>query len=108
MDIAVRDLSAVVVRSPGFSRDGRRRTAVVPTYLWVLQVMAGLIPSIAAILMMLTLKDDDPWFRYLVVSLMILGSAGFPLAMYLSGLLSKALAALTGSSDEGPRRRRRE
>ena len=97
-----------------YDRQGFRATAAaelrnVPRTLWLLQVMAGLIPSIAAILlmslMMMLLRSSkekvDPLFGFLVIGLMILGSAGFPLATYMTGLLSKALAALTGSREDG-------
>jgi len=92
-----------------YDRRGFRATAAaelrsVPTYLWLLQVMAGLIPSIAAILLLLGSDEGRP-FRLLVICLMVLGSASFPLAMYMSGLLSKALAALTGSGEEDSARK---
>jgi hypothetical protein len=102
-----------------YDRQGFRATAAaelrnVPRTLWLLQVMAGLIPSIAAILLMTLMmmllrssKDEvDPLFGFLVIGLMVLGSAGFPLATYLTGLLSKALAALVGAGEEGANRAR--
>ncbi len=83
---------------------------VVPKTLRVLQTMAGLIPSFAAILlfwmmwmiMLLQSSTDkiDLIFGFLVFGLMILGAAGFPLATYMTGLLAKALAALVGTRDE--------
>jgi serine/threonine protein kinase len=80
----------------------------VPRTLRMLQVMAGLIPLIAAILLMTWMvmllelhKDEvDPLFGALVIGLMILGAAGFPLATHMTGLLAKALAALVGTRDE--------
>jgi hypothetical protein len=96
-----------------YDRQGFRATAAaelrnVPKTLWLLQVMAGLIPSFAAILMfgMLSAGSDDPLFRFLVIGLMILGSAGFPLATYMTGLLAKAHAALIGLGEEGASRGR--
>ena len=71
----------------------------VPRTLWMLQVMAGLIPSIAAVLMVRNF-GEKPSFQLLIIGLILLGSAGFPLATYLTGLLAKALAALTGTGDE--------
>ncbi len=70
-----------------YDRQGFRATAAaelrsVPKTLWLLQVMAGLIPSIAAILLMtlMTMLDCErairgwtPLFRFLVIGLMILG-----------------------------------
>jgi hypothetical protein len=82
----------------------------VPGTLRALQVMAGLIPSFAAILLfwmmwmiMLTQSSTeqiDLIFGFLVFGLMILGTAAFPLATYMTGLLAKALAALVGTRDE--------
>jgi serine/threonine protein kinase len=98
-----------------YDRQGFRATAAaelrnVPKTLWMLQVMAGLIPSIAAILMLYLMlhskgaANDDPLFVYLIMSVMVLGSAGFPLATYLTGLLSKALAALVGAGEDSTKR----
>ncbi|MGA2259631.1 MAG: serine/threonine-protein kinase [Thermoguttaceae bacterium] len=93
-------------------RQGFRATAAaelrsVPVYLRLLQVMAGLIPLIGALLILLGLKastSDDPSFRFLVASLIILGMAGFCLAMFTTGLLSQAWAALTGANEISSRR----
>ena len=96
-------------------RQGFRATAAaelrrVPVYLRLLQVMAGLIPLIGALLMMfagpqeLSLVELDS-FRFLVAGLMILGLAGFPLAMFGTGLLAQAWAALTGSNETASRSR---
>ena len=43
-------------------------------------------------------------FRVLVASLIILGAAGFCLAMFATALLTRALAAITGS-DEVPKKK---
>ncbi|MEI8371530.1 MAG: serine/threonine-protein kinase [Planctomycetota bacterium] len=87
-------------------RQGFRSTAAeelrsVPVYLRLLQVMAGLIPLIAAVLMMFAgpQESENQSFRFLVIGLIILGMAGFPLAMFTTGLLSQAWAALTGSNE---------
>ena len=93
-------------------RQGFRTTAAaelrsVPVYLRLLQVMAGLIPLIGAVLMMFVgpQESENQSFRFLVISLIILGMAGFPLAMFTTGLLSQAWAALTGSNEILLRRR---
>jgi hypothetical protein len=87
-------------------RQGFRATAAaelrsVPVYLRLLQVMAGLIPLIGAVAMMIVgpQASDNQSFRFLVISLIVLGMAGFPLAMFSTGLLSQAWAALTGSNE---------
>jgi len=84
----------------------------VPVYLRLLQVMAGLIPLIAAILILFGAPrelspDEFQSFCFLVISLIILGSAGFSLAMFTTGLLSQAWAALTGANDVASRAHRR-
>jgi hypothetical protein len=86
----------------------------VPRYLWFLQVMAGLIPSIAAVLLIWNSIPDpsiptpehaNQSFQLLAIGLIILGSAGFPLATWMSGLLGKAHGALVGSSEHASQRR---
>ncbi len=76
----------------------------MPVYLRLLQVMAGLIPLIGAVVMLFAEPQElSPSefrsFRFLVAGLIILGMAGFPLAMFSTGLLSQAWAALTGSNE---------
>jgi serine/threonine protein kinase len=98
-------------------RQGFRATAAaelrsVPSYLRLLQVMAGLIPLIGALLMMFAGPQEASFqefqsFRLLVASLIILGLAGFPLAMFTTGLLSQAWAALAGSNEIASRVRTR-
>ena len=98
-------------------RQGFRATAAtelraVPACLRLLQVMAGLIPLMGAVLMMFMgpqeLKVEEfEFFRFLVISLIVLGLAGFTLALFTTGLLSQAWAALTGSNEVSlPRRGR--
>jgi serine/threonine protein kinase len=94
-----------------YDRQGFRTTAAaelrtVPRTLWVLQIMAGLIPSVAAVLMVWSFGTEKS-FQLLIIGLILLGSAGFPLATYLTGLLSKAHVALTGSSDESANQARK-
>jgi len=75
-----------------------------PGLLTLLQIMAGLIPLIGAVLLMflgpqkLRVEEYRP-FCFLVISLIILGSAGFCLAMFTTKLLLRAWAALTGAGD---------
>ena len=81
----------------------------VPVYLRLLQVMAGLIPLIGALLILFvglqkSSSDELQALRFLVGGLIILGMAGFPLAMFATGVLLQAWAALTGSSDIASRR----
>ena len=93
-------------------RQGFRATAAaelrsVPVYLRLLQVMAILIPLSGALLMVFT-GVQDAAFRYLVASLIFLGVVGVPLALFTTGLLFQALAALAGSNEttSQPRGRR--
>ena len=95
-------------------RQGFRATAAaelrtVPVYLRLLQVMAGLIPLIGAIVMVWAEGEQTPGsnyqsFKLLVIGLILLGMAGFPLAMFTTGLLSQAWAALTGANEVSHRR----
>ncbi|MGO9111518.1 MAG: hypothetical protein ACLP9L_20015, partial [Thermoguttaceae bacterium] len=96
-------------------RQGFRATAAaelrfVPVYLRLLQVMAFLIPLIGAVLMMFAGPQDSGFqsFRFLVTSLIILGGAGAYLAIFTTGLLFQARAALTGSNEIASRRRGRK
>ncbi len=97
-------------------RQGFRATAAaelrsVPFYLRLLQVMAGLIPLIGALTGAVAMLSAGPQnsenqaFTVLVIGLIILGMAGFPLAMFTTGLLSQAWAALTGSNEISARPR---
>jgi eukaryotic-like serine/threonine-protein kinase len=90
-------------------RQGFRATAAaelqsVPAYLRLLQVMAGMIPLISALLMIFVgpLELRDPYFRGLVGGLIILGMAGSYLSLFTTALLSQAWSALAGSSEGSP------
>lgn len=78
---------------PELARLGRR--------LWVLQVLAGLIPLATAALLVGT-RPDPAWgssngnFRLLVVGLIGLGMAGLVLTISVSGFLSRTLTVLVG------------
>ena len=74
----------------------------------MLQVMAGLIPLIAAVLILFLgpqKSSGDLPFRFLVAGLIIFGMAGSYLAMFSTGLLLQAWEALTGSKEVATRRR---
>jgi serine/threonine protein kinase len=69
--------------------------------LWALQGLAVLIPLAAAMLLVGTGPEQLPGtsyrdFRWLVIGLIGLGTAGFVLAVTVSGFLSRTLVALTG------------
>jgi hypothetical protein len=97
-----------------YDRQGFRATAAtelrgVPIYLRLLQVLAGVIPLIGALVLMFTAQQDSGFesFRFLVCGLIILGMAGSHLAMFTTGLLFQAWAALTGPGEKPARRPRR-
>ena len=77
----------------------------MPRRLRLLQVLAGVIPLAGAVLILMgtgssgSNEGESLAFRLLVASLIILGAAGFCLAMFATGLLSRAVAALTGSEE---------
>jgi hypothetical protein len=69
--------------------------------LWGLQVLAVLIPLAAASLLVGTGPEQLPGtsyreFRWLVIALIGVGTAGFVLTVTVSGFLNRTLAALTG------------
>lgn len=77
----------------------------VPRRLRILQVLSGLIPLMGAALMTgMGPQEFTPAeyqsFRFLVTALICLGMAGFQLALFVTGLLSQSLAALTGPLPE--------
>jgi len=84
-----------------FRATAAKELRTTPFCLTMLQVLAGLIPLIAAVLLLFVGSDGEgnsfP-FRFLVISLIILGLAGFCLAMFTTNLLFQAWAALTGAS----------
>jgi serine/threonine protein kinase len=84
-----------------FRRQARSELAGLGSRLWVLQLLAGLIPLTAAALLVDTGPEHLPGrnyqdFRLLVIGLIGLGTAGLVLAVSVSGFLSRTLAVLTG------------
>jgi len=86
----------------GLRRQARAELGPLARRLWVLQLLAGLIPLAGAILMVGVGPEDVTAgyrrFRLLVTTLIALGMVGFGVAMTLSGLLTQTLTALTGGS----------
>lgn len=87
------------------TRDFRAQAAVelrpVMPRLRLLQVFSGVIPLVGAVLMMGAgpqefTAQEYVSFRFLVTALIVLGMAGFQLAMLITGRLSQRLDALTG------------
>jgi serine/threonine protein kinase len=75
--------------------------------LWILQLLAGLIPLTGAVLMVGVgpeeIATDYQGFRVLVTLLIALGMLGFGVAVTLSGRLSQTVAAMTGGEPRGQR-----
>jgi hypothetical protein len=64
--------------------------------LRLLQILSGAIPLVGAVLIMFVGSAAEyESFRFLVMALIVLGMAGFQLAMFVTGRLSQCLAALT-------------
>jgi eukaryotic-like serine/threonine-protein kinase len=85
-------------------RQGFRATAAeelrsVPAFLRLLQVLAGLIPLLSAVLILISSSAESLSFRLLVAGLIMFGMVGSYLSMYTTGLLYQAWAALTGQSE---------
>jgi serine/threonine protein kinase len=77
-----------------------------PTRSWLrtLQVLAGVIPLVGAILLVLVGPHEmsgSPYhiYQFLVVALISLGLGGFQLALAINDILFKTIAAMTGVSD---------
>jgi hypothetical protein len=84
-----------------FSTKAAAELRRVPAYLWLLQIMAGSIPAIAAALFVHNFASNpNRAFEMLAIALIIFGSAAYPLAAAMSERLSKALAALTASGEQ--------
>jgi serine/threonine protein kinase len=85
-----------------FRQRAGRELALVPSRLWVLQLLAGLIPLAAAAVLLSTSSEQLSGtsyrdFRFLITGLICLGAAGFVLAVSVSSFLNRTLAALTGA-----------
>ncbi len=77
----------------------------VPRRIRMAQVLAAIIPLVAAILIVLmgpVEQEGDEMFRFLVVAVIDLGMIGFSFSLTAVGVLQKTLQALIG----GPRERR--
>ena len=92
------------VDAAGLVRQARQELGPLIRHLWVLQLLAGLIPLAGAILMVGVGPEEVTSgyrrFRLLVTTLIALGMVGFGVAVTLSGLLTQTLTALTGGSRE--------
>ena len=71
-----------------------------PPRLWLFQLLAGVIPLTGAILLMAAAPEmlSDWMFRVLGIGLILLGMAGFGLAVLANQFLSQTLAVLTRKS----------
>jgi serine/threonine protein kinase len=80
-----------------FTGTARRELAPTATRLWWIQLMAGSIPLLAAVLwLVLGTTENHPAFRYLVAGLIILGGFGYQLATRVTRSLTDTAIALTG------------
>jgi serine/threonine protein kinase len=78
----------------------RYELAAVPSRLFRFHVCAGLVPLLGAILLIGSgpeAFDSGRYlaFRWLTVGLIVVGMAGMPFTMHLSGLISRTIDALT-------------
>jgi serine/threonine protein kinase len=76
----------------------RRELAPMTTRLWWIQLLAGSIPLLAAVLLLaLSTEKNHPAFRGVVTGLIILGMFGYQLAMRVTRSLTDTAVALTGA-----------
>jgi serine/threonine protein kinase len=97
----------VVLRAlyPGMWRDVRSFSARAGSELapmnarfWQTQILAGLIPLVAAVLLLgLGSEAPDRLFRWLVVGMIVLGAVGFQLTSIVIRGLTDVVAALSGA-----------
>jgi hypothetical protein len=80
-----------------FGDTARRELAPVTTQLAWIQVLAGSIPLLAAVLVVLVGDSDDRTFQLLVVALIVLGMAGSHITNIVTRRLSRVVAALTST-----------
>ncbi len=85
----------------GFRTIAAAELRAVPRRLLLLQILAGVIPLAGAVLSLISYREGkvSQAFLVLVVGLIALGAAGFCAAMFTATLLSRALAALTGTDE---------
>ncbi len=81
----------------GFTAVAQSELAAVPKQLDRMQWLAGSIPLLAAILMLILGNTADGAFRLLVTGLIFLGMAGFIGASALVRELSQVVVTLTGA-----------
>jgi hypothetical protein len=100
--IAVRILYPQLWTDPQeFHATARKELQSQRRYLWVFQLLAGLIPLGGAMLMVGVGPDavaSYGTFRVLVTGLIALGMAGFGLAIGVSQYLTHVVASLTGTA----------
>lgn len=81
----------------GFSDKTQRELAPLTARLGWIQVLAGSIPLVAAVLIVFLGGDADYTFRALVVGLIVLGMIGSHIANAITRGLSQVVVALTSS-----------
>jgi hypothetical protein len=64
---------------------------------WWIQLLAGSIPSLAAVLVLFLMDEDSVAFKSMVAALIILGMIGYQLATRVSRRLSEIEVAMTGT-----------
>jgi hypothetical protein len=79
----------------GFTNITGRELAPVPKQLARVQALAGSIPLLAAIVMLILGDTTD--FRVLVTGLILLGMAGFHMASLVTRELTQVVVTLTGA-----------
>ena len=98
----------VVLRGlyPGLWRDAQRFTetarselAPVSRQLGRIELLAVLIPLVAAMMMLIFGSADNQTFRPLLISLIILGMLGFHITSAITRNLSRVLVALTNTKE---------
>jgi serine/threonine protein kinase len=64
---------------------------------WWIQLLAGSIPSLAAVLILFLMDEDSVAFKTMVAALIVLGMLGYQLATRVSRRLSEIEIAMTGA-----------
>jgi serine/threonine protein kinase len=84
-------------RVQGFTDVARHELAPITRQLFFMQCLAGSIPLVAAILMLIFGVAVSATFRWLVTGLIFLGMAGFIAASMVARELSQVVITLTGA-----------
>jgi hypothetical protein len=79
-----------------FSERTTQELAGVPARLTWIQILAGSIPLVAAVLMLQGMDIGHPSYRWMITGLIVLGMLGFQMASAASRRLSRTVVALTG------------